>query len=333
MYKTEPGPRATLLGAADAGPQARLLDIDAETFRGCFARKPFAIGHGLSNHPLFEIPRLMQLCRSLPESSVEYNAGNIPLSVAPEKTPRNGLSAEETIVRIAECQSWMVLRCVEQDPEYRALLHRCLAEVARHSEVLSRGMFLEQGFIFLSSPGSVTPFHLDPEENFLLQIRGSKRVEVFDGHDRSILSEEELEQLYYWNHRNLAHKNRGRAWTFDLVPGRGMHIPLTAPHYVLNGPQVSISFSITFRTLDVKRRRMVHICNAFLRQRGFRPTPAGTRPWLDFLKYAGFGSVQRTLRLFRGVRGSVFRAAGAFVSSLRPRSGTSRHTPMSRPRR
>ncbi len=275
----------------------------------------------------------MELCRSLPESSIEYNAGNIPVSVATERTPRNGLSAEETILRIADCKSWLVLKYVEQDPEYRDLLHLCLAEVAGHSEPLRPGMLLAQGFIFLSSPGAVTPYHMDPEHNFLLQIRGSKRVELFDGHDRSILSEEELEQFYCGAHRNLAYRNRGRAWTFDLAPGRGMHLPVTAPHYVKNGAQVSVSFSITFRTPDLKRRRMVHICNAFLRRRGLRPTPAGTRPWQDFLKYAGFGIVHRTLRLFSGVRCSVASAASALVSSLRPGSGTSRHTPMSRPRR
>ena len=293
---------ATSVRASTGTPATGLLDIDPVTFRGCFDRRPFLIGHALTNHPLFEISRLMRLCRSLPESSVEYNAGNIPISVDPKRTPGNGLSAEETIRRIAKCKSWLVLKYVEQDPEYRALLHDCLAEVARQSESLRPGMFLEQGFIFLSSPGSVTPYHMDPEHNFLLQIRGSKRIHMFDGRDRSVLSEEELEQFYRGGHRNLAYPTNGnrRGWTFDLSPGFGLHFPVTAPHYVRNGEEVSVSFSITFRTPDLKRRRLVHIGNAFLRRRGFRPRPAGMHPRYDFLKYLAFGAISRIHQFFGG---------------------------------
>lgn len=279
------------------------LQIDTDAFRGSFDRRPFLIGHDLTNHPLFGISRLMRLCRSLPETSVEYNAGNIPICVDPKRTPGNGLSAEETIRRIAECKSWLVLKYVEQEPEYRALLYRCLAEIARHFEPVRPGICLAQGFIFIVSPGAVTPYHMDPEHNFLLQIRGGKRIHLFDGHDRSILSEEELEQFYCGAHRNLAYPVdfERTGWTFDLSPGFGLHFPVTAPHYVRNGAEVSVSFSITFRTPDLKRRRLVHICNAFLRGRGFRPLPAGMHPRHDFLKYLTFGAVSRIHQFFGGV--------------------------------
>jgi hypothetical protein len=302
MRCVELKPDTMSIHASGRTPATRLLDIDPETFRGCFDRRPFLIGHALTNHPLFEISRLMRLCRSLPESSVEYNAGNIPVSVTPERTPGNGLSAEETIRRIAECKSWLALKYVEQEPEYRALLQGCLAEVARHSESLRPGMCLAQGFIFISSPGAVTPYHMDPEHNFLLQIRGGKRIHLFDGRDRSILSEEELEQFYRGGQRNLTYPTNGerRGWTFDLSPGFGLHFPVTAPHYVRNGAEISVSFSITFRTPELKRRRLVHICNAFLRRRGLRPSPAGTHSRQDILKYFTSGIALRIHRLFSG---------------------------------
>jgi len=55
----------------------------------------------------------------------------------------------------------------------------------------------------------------------VLQIRGSKRIHLFDGHDRSILAEEELEQFYCGAHRNLAYPTdfEKTGWTFDLGPG------------------------------------------------------------------------------------------------------------------
>jgi hypothetical protein len=292
----------------------RLLDIECGTFRESFDRKPFFIRHDLKDHALFAMPRLMQLCQSLPATSIEYNAGDIPITVDPSRTPRNGLSADETLRRISHCQSWLVLKNVEQEPEYQALLRRCLAEVARHSEPVRPGMCDGEAFIFVSSPQAVTPYHMDPEHNFLLQIRGSKRVHLYDGRDRALLSEKELEDFYRGGHRNLAYPMAcaRTGWTFDLTPGRGLHFPVTAPHYVRNGADVSVSFSITFRTPDLKRRRVVHICNGFLRGRGLRPTPVGAHAGLDRLKYLATGVSLRASRLIGGLRRSTFR----LVSSL-----------------
>ncbi len=305
MHCTELNPDSMSFPASMRVPEDDLLDIDRETFGACFDRRPFLIGHGLTNHPLFEISRLLQLCRNLPETSVEYNAGNIPISVAPQRTPGNGLSVEETIRRIAECKSWLVLKYVEQDPEYRALLQRCLAEVARHSEPLRPGMCLTQGFIFISSPGAVTPYHMDPEHNFLLQIRGSKRIHLFDGRDRSVVSEEELERFYCGGHRNLEYRSNCErtGWTYDLSPGSGLHFPVTAPHYVKNGPGVSVSFSITFRTPDIERRSEVHNFNTYLRGCGLQPAPAGKYPWRDRLKSLNVRAGRKLHRFFAGRRG------------------------------
>jgi hypothetical protein len=307
QHTANPAPRK-----AHRESTARLLDIDPRTFHGCFDRKPFLIGHDLKGHPLFEIPRLMRLCQSLPATSIEYNAGNIPVSVDPNRTPGNGLSAEETVRRIAECKSWLVLKNVEQDGEYQTLLQRCLAEVAPHSEPIRPGLCLAEAFIFVSSPHSVTPYHMDPEHNFLLQIRGSKRIYMYDGHDRRVLSEEELERFHAGGHRNLAYPadRETAAWIYDLNPGFGLHFPVTAPHFVRNGAEVSVSFSITFRTPDLKRRRVVHICNAHLRRCGLRPTPLGMHPRLDSVKYLAMGIVLRAKRLPEWVRQRVSRFAG-----------------------
>lgn len=282
--------------------QARtsLLEIDAAKFAAKFTREPFLIGHRLCEHPLFQVERLLELARRLPAQSIEYNAGTIPMSIAHDQTPLNGLSAEETIRRIAECQSWMVLKYVEQDGEYGGLLADCLAEVRPHSEPIAPGMCGAQAFIFLTSPGSVTPYHIDPEHNFLLQVRGSKTVHLYDGRERSLLSEEHLEHFYCDRGRNIAHQPEydEHAWTFDLQPGCGLHFPVTYPHWVRNGSDVSISFSITFRTPDLDRRRALYQMNAGLRQRGWCPSPVGKRPWRDALLFNSFRAWRRMQGLF-----------------------------------
>jgi hypothetical protein len=284
---------------APAPAAAKLLEIDADTFRTHFDRRGFFIEHHLCDHPLFALPRLVELARCLPQKDVEYNAGDLPVNCDPAKTPRNGLSVEDTIQRIEDCRSWMVLKYVENDPDYRDLLHRCLAEVRAHSDPLFPGMCQAQGFVFITSPGSVTPYHMDPEHNFLLQIRGSKVIHQYDTRDRSILSEEELERFYAGAHRNMVHRPEydARAQVYELPAGRGLHFPVTAPHWVKNGDAVSVSFSITFRTPDLERRSIVYTVNHRLRQRGWRPTPVGQSGWRDALKCFGYRAWRRARRL------------------------------------
>ena len=283
--------------AALAAPKTRaLLDIDSADFAANFNRHPFLIGHRLAAHPLFALPSLIELARRLPAKDIEYNAGNLPVSIDPSLTPRNGLSPEETIRRIEECKSWLVLKYVENDPAYRDLLLGCLDEVRPFSEKIVPGMMQPQGFIFVTSPGSVTPYHMDPEHNFLLQIRGSKTVRQFD---RGVVSQEELERFHAGAHRNMVYKHNylARSWTFELEPGTGLHFPHTFPHWVHNGPSVSISFSITFRTPDLERLATIHLVNGILRRRGFRPTPVGQSAWRDGLKYQTYRAWRRARRL------------------------------------
>jgi hypothetical protein len=264
-------------------PDRPLLEISAQKFATHFTREPFLIGHRLATHPLFQVERLLELSKRLPAKHLEYNAGQLPVSIDHAQTPMNGLSAEETIRRIAECKSWMVLKYVEQDAEYGELLEQCLAEVRPHSEPIAPGMCGAQAFIFLTSPGSVTPYHIDPEHNFLLQIRGSKTVHLYDGRDRNLLTEEQLENFYSDRGRNMQFQPwfDEKSWVNDLQPGYGLHFPVTYPHWVQNGNEVSISFSITFRTPDLDRRRSLYQWNAGLRQRGWKPSPVGQRPLRD----------------------------------------------------
>ncbi len=268
-----------------------LLELDSTRFAKDFNERPFPVRHRLIDHPAFTLERLVQLARRLPPETVEYNAGDLPITQDPKLTPRTGLSIEETIRRIAEARSWMVLKRVEADDEYRRILDDCLDQVAP----LVPGMRMRQAFVFISSPGSVTPYHIDHEYNFLLQIRGTKSMSVFD---RAVLTEVEIERFYRGEHRNLVFDDRrarqGR--TFELAPGDGVHVPVNAPHYVQNGPEASVSFSITFRTPEGDRRSSVYRVNERMRSIGIKPRPFGEAPLVDRAKYLGYALYEKVQR-------------------------------------
>ena len=283
-------------------PMGSLLEIDAREFRKTFNQRPFYIRHHLSDHPLFSLPSLIELSRRLPQELVKYNSGDVLVGTGLYKGRHTGLSVEETIWRIENCRSWMVIKFVDRDPLYRELLDRCLYQIRALSESVDPGMLRPEAFIFISSPGSVTPYHVDPESNFLLQISGQKLLNIFDASDRSILPDEELEKYLADGDYQLAFKEeyQPKASLFDLSPGLGVHVPVTAPHWVQNGDQVSISFSITFRTWASERRRIVHHTNAELRRRGIRPAPPGQHPFRDSAKFYAFRAWLRAKDLLTG---------------------------------
>jgi hypothetical protein len=254
--------------------------------------RPFTIAHNLTHEPLFQLPRLIELARALPESDVEYNAGDLPVELDPSKTPRNGLSIAETLHRIETCRSWMALKWVERDPSYGALLRECLDQIDMP------GMKRREGFVFVTSPASVTPFHFDQEYNFLLQIRGTKTVHVFPP---SIITEEEVEERFALSHRNLRYREHfdAAATVFELKPGDGLHIPIAAPHWVKNGDNVSVSFSITFQTPASEKRSALYRINSHIRKFGLKPKAVGTSQVRDGAKYFAFQGLRYAARMIR----------------------------------
>src|SRR5262249_20643962 len=137
--------------------------------------------------------------------------------------------------------------------------------------------------------------------NFLLQIRGKKQINIWDSKDRSVLSEITLEKYFSDVDRQIVFKEefQQKASIFELTPGTGLHFPVVAPHWVRNGDEVSVSFSITFRTPASERRRIVHCANANLRRMGVNPTPQGVSAFRDLAKFYAFRAQNRIKRLWR----------------------------------
>src|SRR5262245_25299974 len=42
-----------------------------------FLKAPFALKHGLADHPLFTLERLVQLAQAMPRDRIEYNCGKL----------------------------------------------------------------------------------------------------------------------------------------------------------------------------------------------------------------------------------------------------------------
>jgi quercetin dioxygenase-like cupin family protein len=206
----------------------------------------------------------------------------------PAATPIGELSLEQTISKIESAGSWLALRNIETDPEYRTLLHECLADILPVARRRTGAPDRIEGFIFLSSPHAVTPFHFDPEHNILLQIRGRKTVTVFPPDDPEIVSAEKNESFHCGGHCNLRFDTgiAAKGAAFDIGPGEALHIPVKAPHWVINGDAVSLSLSLTWRSPMTERARRVYRLNAKMRELGLAPGLLGEAPVRDRAKDA-----------------------------------------------
>jgi hypothetical protein len=268
-----------------------------------FPLKPFAIRHGLAGHPLLTLPRIAQLAADLPRDLIEYNSGKVAISQDPDAIPSIDLDPVEVVKRIETAGAWMVLKRVENSLEYRALLDDTLLSVARacgFDSLDAAGFEQVEGFLFVSSPHSTTPFHLDSEDNFFVHIHGEKFFSVFDNRDRSIVSEDEIERSMT-KHRNLKYDERfaPRGTEFHLFAGDGCYVPYQWPHWVRTADSYSISMAITWKTPEVRRLNDLHFFNSMLRGIGLPQRPPGTQPSRDAIKLGFYRAVTTAIKPLR----------------------------------
>jgi hypothetical protein len=262
-----------------------MIDIDAHRFAAAYDQTPMRVGHDLQDQSLLQVDALVSLAESHPEHLVEHNLGAVPVELPGGEAPRLGRTGAEVLAEIEENGSWIVLKNVEQDPRYRALLDGLLDGVDAAVPGGDDTRMGREAFIFVSAPGSVTPAHVDPEHNFLLQIRGTKTMHV-GAFDDARTRQLELERFYAGNHRNIE-RVPDALEAVELHPGQGIYVPPSAPHWVQNGDGVSVSLSITWRTVATDRRSRVWAANHALRQRGKTPVEPGASRLADARKLAG----------------------------------------------
>ena len=78
----------------------------------------------------------------------------------------NSKSAEETLAGIANANAWMSLLNVQVDSVYRKLIDEVLGEIRPSIDARDPGMSYRGGWIFVTSPRAVTPFHIDHEQGY-----------------------------------------------------------------------------------------------------------------------------------------------------------------------
>ena len=270
-------------------PRAAMLKIDPQQFAANFNEQHFMVEHRLKDHPLFEIPRLLGLAKEVATkwpTDLYFDCGVTNIGQRWEATP-NSFPVDETIRKIESSGAWINLNSAERNPEYAKVLDQCVSDLLCISgRQLKKKIRRTQLAIFITSPKRITTYHIDSECNFLLQIRGNKEISLFSKHDREVLPEHEIERSWAVDTNAAVYKPglQNHADVVTLTPGVGVHIPVNAPHWVLNGSEVSVSAAILYHSWN-RSYANLYAANYFLR-RAFHidPSPPFRSRVLDAVK-------------------------------------------------
>jgi len=272
---------------------ARIVHADAASrYRADYNRMPFQFAHTLAEHPLFDLPQLVTLATFLEESRVPGRltlfSDDAALTQGWKRSGRPGANVSECLAEIETSHSWVLMKDVQTHPEYRDLVERFVSEL---EQMLGRAVRPSiswiDAYLFVSSPGMVTPYHIDHETNFLFQIAGDKTVNLFDPSDREVLSEDEIERYYIGDFSSARFREpvQQKAMVFELSPGLAVHQPPLAPHWVRTGSRHhSVSLSILFFLREYDAVAKVYQVNHYLRRLGLRPASPGRSPLGDRVK-------------------------------------------------
>lgn len=282
-----------------------IFDAENPGFKKDFDEEPFEYSHSLTaSHPLFEMKRMRKLIEpgAVTRDTAYHDAGDIRVNQRWETIVRDKLTVEDHFDQVGNVGAWMMIRFVHRDPEYNELLDQCLREVKELTgREIDEDKKSKEAIIFMTSPNRVTAYHIDRECNFLMQVIGEKTISIFNRNDREVVPEQELE--LFWSKDNNAGvykpQYQDRAFLGHMRPGRGVHIPVNSPHWVQNGNNVSVSFSISYQYKDW-RRKNVYQANYYLRKLGLNPTPPGRSVLLDNAKRITVEAGLRGKKLIKG---------------------------------
>lgn len=282
----------------------RPLSIDPGRFAANFNKRHFEIQHRLAGHPLFEIPRLLQLAREMAAdrpADIYYDAGVTNIGSRWGTSPGE-FPVDQTIERLETAGAWIDLKAAERSAPYAQVLNDCISNLLEVSgRELERKMRRKEMAIFLTSPKRLSTYHMDSECNFLLQLRGEKDISIFPKDDREILPEEEIERFWAADTNAAIYKPhlQHRAHVIRLKPGNGVHIPVNAPHWVQNDDNISVTVAILYHSWHQEYLDL-YAANYCLRKMRVSPKPPFQSRWRDSIKRPIGAAALRVLAMRRG---------------------------------
>jgi hypothetical protein len=275
-----------------AQPQAQVpKTIGQIAFDDRFPGQSVEFVHDLHLDDRLTLASVADLADRLPRRSVIADTAAQPLLVPQGGPPRGVLERPGDVIRdLRNANAWLTLLSVEADPGMAELMNT-------HLDQLESSMIAKQGkrgkmrrrvaFVFVSSPNSVTPVHFDIEHSLLMQVSGSKTVSI-GRFENDATRRREFDRYWDGSHGRIE-KVPPEVAEYTLTPGRAVYIPPGTPHWVHNGPDISLSVTLTYFTAATVRENRIEDFNSYLRRRHLKPREPGHSTTVDTAKVCAMG--------------------------------------------
>lgn len=262
-------------------------------------RTPTTFEHAMMSHPSLTLDAVAALAQELGPESISAERATKPLvTEETDFVSVDGESIADQVRQLAANDSWFTLLNIEKVPAYAALVDHVLDAVASSAGMRPESLRRRMGFVFASSPGSVTSAHFDIEHSLLLQLDGHRTL----GFGRFADDEDRERQVRrYW-----AGESFGRLDTMPeqvaehtLAPGKAVYIPPYTPHWITNGDSTSLSLTVSFFNRSNEDESLVQAFNHKARKLGLDPPPYGQRARSDRAKSGlmrVYGAAKRRVR-------------------------------------
>jgi len=269
-------------------------------FDDAFPRRSLGFIHDLPLDDRLTLASVADLADRLPRRSVIADTAAQPLLVPQGGPPRGALERPGDVIRdLHNANAWLTLLNVEADPGMAEIMNTQLDQ-------LEAGVIAKQGarqgrmrkrvaFVFVSSPNSVTPVHFDIEHSLLMQVSGSKTVSI--GRWESDAARRHEINMYWDGSHGRIEAVPPEEAAYTMTPGRAVYIPPNTPHWVHNGPDISLSVTLTYFTAATVRENRIEDFNSHLRRRHMTPRDPGHSAIVDTAKVCAMGALTAGQRL------------------------------------
>ena len=190
---------------------------------GAFPEQPAEFAHNLHEDARLTLQAVADLADRLPRRSVICDTAAQPLLVPQGGPPRGALARPGDVIRnIEDASAWLTLLNIEADPAYADLMNTMLDQLEVGMIKRQGKMRNRVGFIFVSSPNSVTPAHFDIEHSLLMQVSGSKTVS-FGRFENDLARRHEVERYWDGSHGRIESLPPGASVLSADAGARGVH--------------------------------------------------------------------------------------------------------------
>ncbi len=269
-----------------------------------FDLNSFRFDHSLSKAPALQIDRLKELILRLPSPQVYASSSKVELTADLDRAHKDHAiktALEQALTELETSDTFVMVRSPETDPALTEVFAQLTEAADRFIQQLNSQRINSTLYLFLASPGGVTPYHIDRYSTFLLQLQGTKDVSTWLPWDRQQISDQELEAFFTKTHQQApqySEEMARQATVTRIAPGQGVHIPFVSPHVVRNGEEVSASISIIFNTRQNQRQSDALKFNHQLRKKlSLQPRPVNQSAALDSAKSLAYRGYQKARRM------------------------------------